>query len=231
MNRVFIIHGWTYNLDKWTALVELLEKSGIKTKLLKVPGLTSPSNKIWSIDDYIDWLNDELKNTKDPIVIGHSNGGRIALSYIQQHPQVIKQLILIDSAGIPHNERRSLMKLKILRIMSKVGKLFSYIPPLKKMFYKAIGAQDYFNASPNMKVTMQNMLQADSHIILSKIKLPTTIIWGRNDAITPLEDGQKMHSGITGSKLHIVDDARHTPFFNHPAVVAGLIIQAIQEKV
>jgi pimeloyl-ACP methyl ester carboxylesterase len=38
------------------------------------------------------------------VLLGHSNGGRIALAFAEKYPDKVKQLVLIDSAGIYHNE-------------------------------------------------------------------------------------------------------------------------------
>jgi pimeloyl-ACP methyl ester carboxylesterase len=230
VKQVYIVHGWTYSLDKWQAVCQELLGQGIEPIMLKVPGLTEPSDKVWDIDGYVDWLDKKLSNVSLPIVVGHSNGGRIALSYAQKYPSKLGKLILIDSAGIPNNEKKALFKLEVLKYLSKLGKIFSYIPPVKKLFYKLIGAQDYNNAPPNMKKTMQNMLHADQLLELATIKLPVTLIWGRDDGQTPLADGQKMHEFISGSTLHIIDDARHAPFFNHPAEVAGIIRDAVEGR-
>jgi len=228
MTRVYIIHGWTYNLDKWASLVLELKLRDIEPVLLRVPGLTEPSDKVWDIDSYINWLDDKLKTESRPILIGHSNGGRIAMSYIQKHPGRIAQLILIDSAGVANNETRTLIKLKILKFLAKVGKIFIIVPPVRKLFYKLIGARDYLNAPPNMRATMQNMLHADQSIKFSDIKLPVTIIWGRDDTITPLSNARKIQAGISGSKLEIVDDARHAPMNTQPERVADLIEAAVK---
>ena len=228
--KVYIIHGWTYSLDKWSELCKLLRARGIEPVLLKVPGLTTPSSKVWDIAGYIEWLDGELKAESHPIVIGHSNGGRIALSYVQQHPGRLQQLILIDNAGVAHNQASSKLKLKILRGLSTLGKPLARAPLLKKIFYKLIGAQDYFNAPPNMKLTMGNMLKADQTIDFAAVRLPTTIIWGRDDAITPLSDGEKIHQFVAGSKLTTIDNARHAPFFTQANKVADIIVEALEGK-
>ncbi len=230
MKKVYIIHGWTYNLDKWSKFSASASKLGIESIFLKVPGLTQPSDMVWDIDGYEAWLDEQLKTEPSPVVIGHSNGGRIALSYVQKRPGRLGQLILIDSAGIAHNETRSVIKLNILKMLSKVGKVFSYVPPIKKLFYKVIGAQDYLNAPPNMRQTMQNMLRADQQLDLSQIKLPVTIIWGQNDSITPLSDGQKMHGSIVGSKLQIINGARHAPFDTNPDEVVAIIAEVLKDQ-
>ncbi len=226
--KVFIIHGWSYNLDKWQAILPELEKRGLQPVMLQVPGLTEPSDKVWDIDDYVEWLNDKLKSETSPVVIGHSNGGRIALAYTQKNPGKLKQLILIDSAGLANSSKLRTTKLKVLYIISKLGKPIKNLPLLKKVYYKIIGAQDYRKAPPNMRATMQNMLNADKTIELTKIKLPITMIWGREDKITPLKDGQKMHKLLTGSKLHVIDGARHAPQATNATEVADIIAEAVK---
>ena len=229
MTRVFVIHGWTYNLDKWNELILELKMRDIEPVMLKVPGLTEPSDEVWDINGYVKWLDEKLAGENKPIVIGHSNGGRIAMSYIQSHPGRLKQLILIDSAGIAHNQRRSIVKLKVLKVISKIGKIFSFIPPIRKLFYKVIGAQDYLNAPPNMRLTMQNMLKADQSIKFNEIDLPVTIIWGRRDSITPLTDGQELKIKLKGSQLIVIDEARHAPMATHAVQVADIIANSIKQ--
>lgn len=229
MTKLYIIHGWTYNLDKWKDVSLELKLRDIEPVLLKVPGLTEPSDEVWDIEGYIGWLDEQLKGETRPIVAGHSNGGRIAMSYIQKYPDRIKQLILIDSAGVAHNEKRSVVKLKVLKVIAKVGKIFTFIPGVRKVFYKLIGARDYLDAPPNMRKTMQNMLKADQNLKLASIDLPVTIIWGRDDTITPLADGQTINKAVKGSKLVVIDGARHAPMATEPVKVADVIAEAIKK--
>lgn len=227
--KLFIIHGWTYNLDKWSVITDLLSKAGYDPILLKVPGLTKESTKVWDIDGYIGWLSEQLSGEEHPVVIGHSNGGRIALAFAQKYPHRFAQLILIDSAGIPNDHYlRAKLKLKTLRGLSKVGKPVKKIPGVRKVFYKVIGAQDYEQAPPNMKQTMQHMLEADRDIHLKNIQVPVTIIWGRNDTVTPLRDGRLMQRKIKNAKLFVVDGAKHAPQATHPQKVAQILTKVLQ---
>jgi pimeloyl-ACP methyl ester carboxylesterase len=227
MKQVFIIHGWTYNLDKWSKLAYALKAKDIEPVFLRVPGLTEPSDRVWDIDGYIDWLDQQLKGAEKPTVVGHSNGGRIALAYINRYPTRISRLILIDSAGVAHNHKKAAAKLKTLKYIAKVGKPLAKLPGARKAFYKTIGARDYYEAPPNMRLTMRNMLAADQRMDFGSIKLPVDIIWGSDDSITPLSDGQAMARLINGAKLHIVENARHAPFFSDPETVAGIILKVV----
>ncbi len=228
MKKVFIVHGWTYSLGLWTELNQALQNRGIEPIQLQVPGLTAASNTSWDIEGYIDWLQAALKSETKPVVIGHSNGGRIALAFDQKHPGVIDQLILIDSAGIANQSTRRQAKLRTLKVMTTVGKPLAKVKPLRRVFYKLIGARDYLEASPTMRRTMQNMLTADKHMDFSKNTAKVIMIWGRNDTITPLSDGQKLRALLHDPPLHIIDNARHAPFSTHPEAVADIIANAIQ---
>jgi len=229
MTKLYIIHGWSYNLDKWQAITPYLKAHDLETVFLKVPGLTEPSDKVWDIDGYVDWLDKQLAKVDKPIVVGHSNGGRIALNYAHQHPGRIKSLILIDSAGIPHNEFGPKTKRAIFRLIAHVGKIFAFIPGVKRAYYRAIGANDYYEAPANMKQTLRNMLKSDSQIDYSEIDLPVTLIWGSEDSITPLKDGRKLQQLLPNSRLEIINGARHAPQSTNAEEVANLIADAAQK--
>lgn len=225
--KLYIIHGWTYNLDKWQPILPMLKKAGFDPILLSVPGLTAPSDKVWTIDGYANWLQQELADEPKPLVVGHSNGGRIALRFENLHPGRLKGLVLIDAAGVPHQTSKSRAKIVVLRVMAKIGKPLKYVPIVRRVFYRLIGGQDYLNAPANMKKTMQNMLAANDLLDFAAVSVPTTLIWGSEDQQTPLADGKFMAQHIPGAQLHIIDEARHAPMYTHADQVAEIIEAAL----
>ncbi|HZP55878.1 MAG TPA: alpha/beta hydrolase [Candidatus Saccharimonadales bacterium] len=224
--KVFIIHGWTYNLSKWIEFCKELEKDGHEAVQLRVPGLVAPGGaRAWTIKDYVDWLREELKAEKSPIVVGHSNGGRIALNYAVKYPKHLQRLILIDSAGVPSPMKKTK---KAAIKLAKIGKPLASIPGSRWVFHKTFGGRDYYKAEPNMRVTMTNMLESDKQLDLSKVSTPVNIIWGENDTTTPLTMGKTMNQKISGSKLQVIGGAQHSPFFSHPKEVANIVSEIIE---
>jgi pimeloyl-ACP methyl ester carboxylesterase len=71
---------------------------------------------------------------------------------------------------------------------------------------------------------MKNLIAVDLRDKLQSVQIPTLIVWGRKDAETPLSDAYVLHRGIEGSKLVIVDDARHSPHMTHPEEVVAQIV-------
>lgn len=227
MKKIFILHGWTYSIDKWKPFVNFMKGKGINPILLKVPGLTEVTTKIWTLDDYVEWLKKELESEEAPILIGHSNGGRIAIAFASKYPNKLKQLILIDSAGIYHNEPLIRFKRFIFKNIAKVGKKINSSEKLRNLLYKAAGENDYKNATPQMRQTMINLISPDLTPKLHEITAPTLIIWGKLDRSTPLSDGQLIHKHIRNSELYVIDDARHSPYSTNTEEVGEKILAQI----
>lgn len=226
MKNVIILHGWTKTLDKWQTLLKELEKKEIFADLLKIPGLTVSLEKAWKLEDYVEWLNDIVHKKKSKVVlIGHSNGGRIALAFANQYPQKVEKLILIDSAGIYHNELPLRIKRTVFRAITKIGKKITSSEKLKNLLYKFAQESDYKDLDQNTKQTMVNLISSDLRSILSQIQIPTLLIWGGEDKVTPLSDGLLMNKLIKNSKLEVISDARHSPMFTHPGMAAKIIYE------
>lgn len=228
MKKIIILHGWTKNLDKWKEFLGALEKKGIKPDLPKIPGLTESLEKIWNLSDYVNWLKNIVDKENDKVIlIGHSNGGRIALAFTNLFPEKVEKLILIDSAGIYHNELPLRIKRVVFKTLAKIGKKVTASKFLENLLYKIARESDYKNANENVKQTMINLITSDLKTILPKIQTPTLIIWGGEDKIIPLSDGKLMHKFIKNSKLQIIEDAQHSPQFTNPERVAKIIYEYI----
>jgi len=229
MRKIYILHGWTYSTDKWEPFLTSLQKSGVESVMVKIPGLTTPLNDVWTIDDYVEWLKKSLDKEKGKVVLlGHSNGGRIILAFAVKYPAKVKNIILIDSAGIYHDELPIRIKRFVFGKLAKLGKGIRNIKFLRKLFYVFVQEHDYQKADPVLRQTMHNLITYDISVFLETIINSTTIIWGRNDKITPLSDGEYMHTLIKNSSLYIIDTARHSPQFTNTEEVAAIVIKAIK---
>jgi len=220
---LYIIHGWTYTVAPWEKTIALLEKQGIKVEMLHVPGLTTPSKKVWTIEEYINWAD---RNIPDgTVALGHSNGGRILLNLCAEKPDKLSHLILLDSAGV--YELSS--KRDVARSLSKRFSFLKKIPGLARIWHKLTGATDYAKAPANMKQTLANMLESDKKLDLTKVKVPTSIIWGLDDNVTPPRQAETMHEKIKGSTLEMHANWAHAPYITHPTELAKAILRAYKK--
>lgn len=218
--KLYIIHGWTYTTAPWERTIANLEKQGISVEMLHVPGLTSSSKKVWTIDDYVRWAD---RNIPDgATALGHSNGGRILLNLCSKKPDKLQHLILLDAAGIYEVSS----KRDVARTISKRLGFLKHIPGLEKIWHKLTGASDYARAPENMKVTLSNMLESDKNLKLDKVTVSTSILWGEADKVTPPHQAEEMHRKIKHSTLEVFSDWTHAPYLSHPLELAKAIFKA-----
>lgn len=227
--RLYIVHGWAYSIDPWEETVSLLRKQNIDVVQLRVPGLTAPSKDVWTIDDYVNWLEQQLENDPHPAVLGHSNGGRIALHFASKFPDRLSQLLLLNSAGIEIDSAQLSLKRKLFANLSNVLAPLKRIPLAKKIVYRLLGS-DYGSAPANMQTTLANMLASDSDFDPSTITTPTSILWGRDDHVTPPTMGRILHAAIKGSSLDVIDNWAHAPYRTHPSELAEHIARVLREQ-
>ncbi len=194
---------------------------------LRVPGLTSQSDKVWDIDGYVRWLNQELKGVDKPIVLGHSNGGRIALNYLAKKKGDFGKLILLNSAGVNISNQKISLKRRVFKLLSKVFGLLKHIPLAKKIVYRLLKS-DYEVAPKNMKATLHNMLESDKTLDISNINTPTSLLWGEADNTTPLVMGQKIAKQLKNARLRQFGDWGHAPYRTYPYQLALAIIEELE---
>ncbi|HEX7259646.1 MAG TPA: alpha/beta hydrolase [Candidatus Saccharimonadia bacterium] len=229
LGKIYILHGWTYSTKRWEPLVAWLKQQGFEPEMLHVPGLTAESRDVWDVPKYVEWLNQATaKHPKPFVLMGHSNGGRIGLAFAARYPKRIHHLILVDSAGIYHNEPLLQLKRLVFGKVAKAGKALTSSAKIRAALYKIARAQDYHQAPPNMRTTMINMHEADKLLPVEQIFAPTTIIWGREDRVTPLADGQALEQRLPHAKLHIIEGGRHTPVYTHHEEVGQIIVGALK---
>jgi len=239
MNTILILHGWGIGSKTWVKVKEILEGRGHKVYAPDLPGFgDSPApEKPWSVDDYVRWVLNYCKknNLSRFFLIGHSFGGGIAVKSASQFPDMIKMLVLVAA---------KLRRQKTIRyyggmILARAGNLvfytplFSFLRPLaRKILYKLIGAKDYYKLELNkayiMKETFKKVVKEDLTGHLAKINIPTLIIWGKKDNITPVKDAYLINREVRGSKLEIIENGRHALNLEAPEILAEKIIKFIE---
>ena len=213
-----ILHGWGSSTWSWRKVAEGLEESGIRLVMPDLPGFgqTQEPERPWRLKDYVEFIKTfvDLLGIKKFTLAGHSFGGQIAVAFAAQHQKDLDKLILISVARIA---KRRKLRITIFRVLTKIGNLLFYIPPLffvkplfKKLWYKIAGERDYYRSSKLMRDTMKLVLEKEvvGHL-LNEIRIPTLILWGDKDDVTPLEDGEIINKQIPGSILHLFKGQGH----------------------
>ncbi len=228
---ILILHGWAVDPDneaKWQVFRESLKRAGYASQFLALPGLTSPLTTPWGLAEYVAWLKNQPVFKQPVVLLGHSFGGQLACRFAAQYPDSVSALILIDSAGIRDDALVARTKRLIFWIAAKIGKSFTRSSMLRTLLYRVAREHDYYTASPVLRATMARVLDDEVKADLPHIKVPTCVIWGENDTVTPLRLAYRFLKGIAKSKLQIVTGARHSPQFTHPTVTVSFIVEFLR---
>lgn len=216
---VILMHGWGCQFSTVRSIAAILE-SGMRVYNLDLPGHgKSPEpTTVWGVYDYARLVG-ELIDTlqlEDPVLIGHSFGGRISIVLASERP--LSKILLVDAAGI--KPRRPLKY--YLKVYSyKAAKRLLPIALGRKRGEAALerwrgkaGSADYRNSSPMMRQIMSKSINQDLTPLLSSIKASTLLVWGENDTATPLRDAHIMEKNIPDAGLVVFKGAGHYSFLD-----------------
>ena len=226
-----IFHGWGSNSDRWAEVAERLSQKGFKVIVPDMPGFGKsdlPPNP-WNINKYVNWSEQVVKELglKDFYLLGHSFGGALASKVAVKHNQDIKKLFLVSAACV----RKKTTKKSFFKNLSKIVKLFYFLPYysfFRKAFYKfIIGKSDYVYVQGIIRETYLNVISEDLSFHLPFIKVPTVIIWGDQDELTPLEDAYFINKQVKGSKLIVIPNANHDLNRKQPEILSEKILENV----
>ena len=228
---LLILHGWNSNSDRWQEVAQPISEKGFKVFVPDLPGFgkSNPLEDAWDTNQYIDWLEELIKefNFKNFYLLGHSFGGALASKLAVKHAQEVDKLFLVSAACV----RKKTTAKKSFAIISKFVKLFSFLPfytLFKKAVYKfIIRKSDYNYVDGTLKQTYLNVVAEDLSFHLPFIKVPTIIIWGQKDVSTPIEDAKFINKQIKNSKLIIIPEAGHDLNRKQPEILADKVLDNI----
>lgn len=217
---VVLLHGWGSNLASFQRLEHDLAPT-FRVIALDLPGFgaSSPPPCVWSLSDYCRLVEAFFShlNVVNPVLIGHSFGGRISI--VLGAKGVAGKLILVNSAGV-RSKKSWLYYAKVYAY--KAAKLcLNRLPAerrdrlLLKLQQKA-GSSDYRNATPLLRQILIKVVNEDLTPLLPQIKTPTLLMWGDKDQTTPLYQAQTMEKLIPDAGLVVLKNAGHYCYLDKP---------------
>ena len=216
---VILIHGWLCTHKTVKIIADYLSEYFTVYNVDVVGfGNSELPDEPMNSDQYGDWLKKFIKalEIKNPILIGHSHGGRMILNYSYRNLGPCKKIVLIDSAGIKKKRKlKYYIKVGTFKFLKSLYKILPKTEGFRNMNQRTInffGSADYKNSPEVLRKSMSIFINEDFTNDLNKIKTPTLIVWGANDTATPLWQGELMNMKIKNSKLVVIDNGDHYSF-------------------
>jgi pimeloyl-ACP methyl ester carboxylesterase len=162
----------------------------------------------------------EHKDYNNVHLLGNSLGGHVGLVYILKNPERVKSLTLTGSSGLFENAMGDSYPKRgdYEYIKNKTAQTF-YDPAMATPEL----VDEVFEITRNRLKVIKIIALAKSAIrnnlgeALNQIKVPTCLIWGKNDTVTPPFVAEEFHKLIPHSELHFIDKCGHAPMMEVPA--------------
>ena len=234
---VVILPGWGNTRKTFDYMISFL-KNYFTVYIIDYPGFgNSPfPNKDLTIYDYSDVIYQLIKelNLDNPILIGHSFGGRVITTLLGYYKYNFSNIILINSAGIqPKKTIVKRLRAFSYKLLMKLGNILpkKIKEKWKKYLFNKFASIDYQNLSENMRKTFKNVVNEDLTPYLKNINSKTLLVWGEKDDATPVKDAYKMNKLINDSELIVLQGLTHFSYLEKPNLINCIIYEQIKDEI
>jgi len=172
------------------------------------------------------------------VIAGGSSGGFAARRFAIDHPERTLALVLIGSPAILRDKPGVLetWDSTISKLTDPIDPNFvrefqqsTLTQPVPRAFLETLVQENLKVPARVWRATLEGLLQDDSFEELDKIKAPTLIVWGDQDAILPRSDQEALAAAIAGSRLVVYPGAGHALYWEEPARFASDLVAFIED--
>lgn len=217
---LLLLHGLFGALSNFGGIIEGF-KSQYKILVPVLPIYEAPLREVsveYLMNYAVDFLQEKACST--PMhVLGNSLGGHIALFIALKRPELLKTLILTGSSGLFENTMGdNYPKRQNYEYIQRKTEYTFYDPDmadksLVDMLYEIVN-----NNEKAMRVVAvaRSAMRDNVENQLNQILVPTLLVWGKQDKITPPFVGEDFHKGIKNSQLFYINRCGHAPMMERP---------------
>jgi pimeloyl-ACP methyl ester carboxylesterase len=224
---VILLHGLGADSHHWAANIDALSRNFRVIALDQIGyGQSDKPVMRYTVGNFADYLHGFMEAAKIPkaSLVGNSLGGWVALDFTLRHADMVEKLVLVDAAGLHPASALQLPK----------GGWKSLSPQNTHWFFDLMAAnKEWATTDLGPDAFARHAKNGDTYTVassvaemvtgrefedkkLEKVKVPTLIIWGRDDMLIPLAMGESFNKGIKGSQLLVIDGTGHIPMVGKP---------------
>jgi len=219
--------GWPSNWDH--VMDELEDEYRLIAPHLPIDNTGTRDHKLFAgfheMVDYVDDLIIKL-GFKKVVMCGNSLGGQVAIDYTIRRPDTVDRLIITGSSGIFEHSMVSGKRPQIDRPQLRQHIQDVFFDPrhcteeLLEKVYDLVHDKKYVRFLIKVAKAARNR---DTQRDLHRVKVPTLLVWGENDSITPRETAVEFQKLLPHAELRFIANCGHSPPIEHPETFAHLI--------
>ncbi len=217
---LIILHGLMGNLSNFDGVFDHFSELGYQVIMPELPIYTLPLLKT-NVKNLSKFIKDfvKFKGLDKYILMGNSLGGHIALFHTKLNPKNVSGLVLTGSSGLYENSMgESYPRRGDYEFIKKKAQEVFYDPEIATTEV----IDDVFETLNNRNKLIRTIAIAKSAIRhnmakdLPSMEVPTCLIWGKNDTVTPPDVAEEFNKLMPNSELHWIDKCGHAPMMEQP---------------
>lgn len=228
---LMLLHGLFGALSNFSDLIERFRTTHkVVVPLLPLFDLDILHTSVTGLAKHVHQFIDQ-KGYDHIHLLGNSLGGHVALVHVLKHPEKIKSLTLTGSSGLFENAMGDTYPKRGDYEYIKNKTALTFYDPA--MATKEL-VDEVFEITKNRIKVIKIIALAKSAIRnnlgdeLKQIQLPTLLIWGKNDTVTPPFVAEEFHKLIPHSQLHFIDKCGHAPMMEVPGEFNDILDNFLQ---
>ncbi|MFQ5569457.1 MAG: alpha/beta fold hydrolase [Rhodothermales bacterium] len=232
---VVLLHGMLGDITNWTATLRALVKRHYRVLIpvLPVHKLPMKQSNVQGLVAYVRGFLSALE--VDPVVLaGNSLGGQIALFYVLHYPESVSALVLSGSSGIYELEMgTSTLRRRDRDFLRERAEITFYDPihvtdEIVERGYRFANDRSIALRLLKLARSVKSETVIDR---LAHIEIPTQLIWGRNDRITPPDVAELFQQRMPHAELHLIDRCGHAPMMEHPDIFNEMMLAFLHKTI
>jgi len=231
---IIVLHGLMGGLSNFDGVTKFFSEKGYKVIIPELP-VYSMSLLKTNVKSFAKYLRDfiEFKGLDNVILLGNSLGGHIGLYHTKMFPEKVKALVITGSSGLYESAMGGgYTKRSDYEVIKKKAQDVFYDPEIAT---KEVVDEVYETVNDRNKLikTLAIAKSAIRHNMakdLPKMKTPTCIIWGKNDAVTPPEVADEFNELLPDSNLFWIDKCGHAAMMEHPDTFNEILYKWLTDR-
>jgi pimeloyl-ACP methyl ester carboxylesterase len=216
---LLLLHGLMGGLSNWDRVIEDFKSEfRVIIPILPIYDLPLLTTGVKSLAKFVHKFV-TYKELSDVTLLGNSLGGHVALIYVLSHPSIVRSMVLTGSSGLYENAfGGTFPKRGSYDFVKEKVELTFYDPQIatKELVDEVYRTVNDRHSVIRILAMAKSAIRHNMKKDLNKIDIPVSLIWGKDDKITPPEVALEFHELLPDSELHWIDNCGHAPMMEHP---------------